>query len=92
MTSGCTPDHKYKKGLCAWEMSVVGGKIVHYPAHLYSAALGPITIYQSLLYFLIIFGPKNPWELRVIYNPGQNPETRETQYSLPLQMMVNLHC
>ena len=32
---------------------------------------------HSLLYFLIIFGPRNPWESRAILNQGQILETRE---------------
>ena len=49
----------------------VGGKFVQYTAHLYSAALGPPVILHSFLYFIIIFGPRNPWESRAIYNSSQ---------------------
>ena len=40
----------------------VGRKIVKYTACLYSAVLGPIAMTHSLPSFLIIFGPRNPWE------------------------------
>ena len=47
-----------------YDLSSVGGKFIQYTALLYSTALGPPAILHSLLYFLIIFEPRNPWELR----------------------------
>ena len=63
---------------CETVRTGVGGKFVKYTAHLYSAALGPIAMTHSLVYFLIIFGPRNLLESRAIYNWGQNPEIRES--------------
>ena len=56
------------------DTDVVGRKFVQYTVHLYSTALGPPAILQSLSHFLIIFEPRNLWELRAIHNPGQNPK------------------
>ena len=52
----------------------VGRIFVQYIAYLYSTALGPTAITLSLLYFIIIFEPRNPWESRATHNLGQNPK------------------
>ena len=64
----------------------VGRKFVKYTACLYSAALGPIAILHSFLYFIIIFGPRNLWELRAIHNPGH---ILENQKSLIFRIIPN---
>ena len=65
---GCTSASCHNQRLL---LAIVGGKIIHCTARLYSTALGPTAIPHSLWYFPIIFGPWNPWELLAIHNPGQ---------------------